>query len=168
MGKTQYIDKETLLGTNPKFVARPKMYDKQEIKYGTNCVNSTIAYEMRCRGYKVIAGMSNSVLRKNPVLAWENVESFEINELAFDKVEKKMQEWGNGSRACVCLKNSNTGDGHAIIAENNDGNVQFLDVQVGKYYNKNEATRQEYDNTLFFRIDNAIISQRGVNACEKE
>ena len=31
--KTQYIDKETLLGTNPKFVARPKMYDKQEIKY---------------------------------------------------------------------------------------------------------------------------------------
>ena len=166
--KTQYIDKETLLGTNPKFVARPKMYDKQEIKYGTNCVNSTIAYEMRCRGYKVIAGMSNSVLRKNPVLAWENVESFEINELAFDKVEKKMQEWGNGSRACVCLKNSNTGDGHAIIAENNDGNVQFLDVQVGKYYNKNEATRQEYDNTLFFRIDNAIISQRGVNACEKE
>ena len=68
----------------------------------------------------------------------------------------------------MCLKNSNTGDGHAIIAENNDGNVQFLDVQVGKYYNKNEATRQEYDNTLFFRIDNAIISQRGVNACEKE
>jgi hypothetical protein len=68
----------------------------------------------------------------------------------------------------VCLKNANTGDGHAIIAENNDGNVQFLDVQVGKYYNKNEATRQEYDNTLFFRIDNAIISQRGVNACEKE
>ena len=43
-----------------------------------------------------------------------------------------------------------------------------MDVQVGKYYNKNEATRQEYDNTLFFRIDNAIISQRGVNACEKE
>ena len=101
MGKTQYIDKETLLGTNPKFVARPKMYDKQEIKYRTNCVNSTIAYEMRCRGYKVIAGMSNSVLRKNPVLAWENVESFEINELAFDKVEKKCK-MGNGSgHVCV-------------------------------------------------------------------
>ena len=43
---------------------------------------------------------------------------------------------GKWFRACVCLKNANTGDGHAIIAENNDGNVQFLDVQVGKYYNE--------------------------------
>ena len=50
--KGQFVDKETLLGTNPKFVAIPHLYDKNEIKYNTNCVNSTIAYEMRCRGYK--------------------------------------------------------------------------------------------------------------------
>ena len=68
--KTQFIGKETLVGANPKFVAVPKPYDKQEIKYNTNCVNSTISYEMRCRGYNVVAGKSNSLLRDDPTLAW--------------------------------------------------------------------------------------------------
>ena len=166
--KTQFIGKETLLGTNPKFVARPHMYDKQEIKYHTNCVNSTIAYEMRCRDYKVIAGKSNSVLRENPALAWEDVNPIELNKVAFDEIEQQMKEWGNGSRACVCFKNSATNDGHAIIAENVNGRIEFLDVQLGRYYNKEEAEREKYNHTLFFRIDDATISTRGVNACEKE
>lgn len=61
--------KRVLSGANPKFVARSKLYDKDEIKYNTNCVNSVIAYEMRSRGYKVIAGKSNAKLRENPLLA---------------------------------------------------------------------------------------------------
>ncbi len=166
--KTQFVGKETLLGTNPKFVANPPMYDKQAIKYRTNCVNSTIAYEMRCRGYSVIAGKSNSVLRRNPELAWEDVKVFEENGIAFKEIESAMKEWGNGSRACVCFNNSTECKGHAIMVENNNGKIDFLDVQLGEYYNKSEAERQGYDSTLFFRTDNAVISNRGVNACEKE
>lgn len=41
-------------------------------------------------------------------------------------------------------------------------------MQKGKYYNKKEAEILGYNDTLFFRTDNAIISTRGVNACEKE
>lgn len=166
--KTQFIGKETLLGANPKFVAVPKPYDKQEIKYNTNCVNSTISYEMRCRGYNVVAGKSNSLLRDNPTLAWEDVKLITFDKVAFNEIEQQMKEWGNGARACVCFKNLRNNRGHAIVAENVNGKIEFLDVQKGKYYNKKEAEILGYNDTLFFRTDNAIISTRGVNACEKE
>ena len=166
--KTQFIGKETLLGANPKFVAVPKPYDKQEIKYNTNCVNSTISYEMRCRGYNVVAGKSNSLLRDDPTLAWEDIKPITFDKVAFNEIEQQMKEWENGARACVCFKNLRNNRGHAIVAENVDGKIEFLDVQKGKYYNKKEAKILGYNDTLFFRIDNAIISTRGVNACEKE
>ena len=166
--KTQFIGKETLLGANPKFVAVPKPYDKQEIKYNTNCVNSTISYEMRCRGYNVVAGKSNSLLRDDPTLAWEDIKPITFDKVAFNEIEQQMKEWENGARACVCFKNLRNNRGHAIVAENVNGKIEFLDVQKGKYYNKKEAKILGYNDTLFFRIDNAIISTRGVNACEKE
>ena len=166
--QTEFIGKETLLGVNPKFVNSPHFYDKQAVRYSNNCVNSTIAYEMRCRGYYVIAGKSNSVLRRNPELAWENAEVFKFEGVAFEEIENAMKQWGPGSRVCVCFNNSVRDKGHAIIAENINGKIEYLDVQLGKYYNKNEAKRQGYDGTMYFRIDNATISNRGVNACEKE
>ena len=166
--KTQFIGKETLVGANPKFVAVPKPYDKQEIKYNTNCVNSTISYEMRCRGYNVVAGKSNSLLRDDPTLAWEDVKPITFDKVAFNEIEQQMKEWGNGARACVCFKNLRNNRGHAIVVENVNGKIEFLDVQKGKYYNKKEAEILGYNDTLFFRTDNAIISTRGVNACEKE
>ena len=166
--KTQFIGKETLLGANPKFVAVPKPYDKQEIKYNTNCVNSTISYEMRCRWYNVVAGKSNLLLRDDPTLAWEDIKPITFDKVAFNVIEQQMKEWGNGARACVCFKNLRNNRGHAIVAENVNGKIEFLDVQKGKYYNKKEAEILGYNDTLFFRTDNAIISTRGVNACEKE
>ncbi len=166
--KIEFVDGEKLLGTNPKFIANPLPYDKQAIKYSNNCVNSTIAYEMRCRDYKVIAGKSNSVLRNKPELAWENIEPITFNKVAFDEIEQQMKEWGDGARACICLKNIENNRGHAIVVENVNGKIEFLDVQKGKYYNKKEAEILGYNDTLFFRIDNATISTRGINACEKE
>lgn len=91
---------------------------------------------MRCRGYKVITGKPNSVLRKNPELAWEGVEPITFNKVAFDEIEQQMKEWGSGSRACICFKNIEKGKGHAIVAENVNGKIEFLDVQKGRYYNK--------------------------------
>lgn len=166
--KTRFIGKETLLGTNPKFVANPLPYDKQAIKYSNNCVNSTIAYEMRCREYKVIAGKSTSILRDRPELAWEDVDPIRYKKVAFDEIEQQMKEWGDGARACVCFKNWEKNMGHAIVAENVNGKIEFLDVQKGKYYNKKEAEVLGYNDTLFFRTDEATISTRGINACEKE
>lgn len=78
-----------------------------------------------------------------------------------------MKEWGSGSRACICFKNIEKGKGHAIVAENVNGKIEFLDVQKGRYYNK-KTEILDYNDTLFFRIDEATISSRGINACEKE
>lgn len=66
---------------------------------------------MRRRGYKVIAGKSNSVLRDNPTLAWEEVKPITYDKVAFDEIEQQMKEWGNGARACVCFKNTKCVEG---------------------------------------------------------
>ena len=45
---------------------------------------------------------------------------------------------------------------------------QVATLKIDKINNKKEAEILGYNDTLFFRTDNAIISTRGVNACEKE
>ena len=96
------------------------------------------------------------------------IKPITFDKVAFNEIEQQMKEWGNGARACVCFKNLRNNRGHAIVVENVNGKIEFLDVQKGKYYNKKEAEILGYNDTLFFRTDNAIISTRGVNACEKE
>lgn len=113
-------------------------------------------------------GRKHGGLRNKPELAWENIEPITFNKVAFDEIEQQMKEWGDGARACMCLKNIEKNRGHAIVVENVNGKIEFLDVQKGKYYNKKEAEILGYNDTLFFRIDNATISTRGINACEKE
>ena len=156
-----------LKGANPKYVKIPRLYDKNEVLYHTNCVNSTIAYEMRCRGYNVIAGKANSKLRNDPLIAWENVEKIEVKDDIVAEVTEKMKEWGENARICVCEKDRETGDGHAFSAYFKDQKVEFVDPQTGMMYNINGLDIKNKE-VIYFRTDNAIISSRGVNACEKE
>ena len=156
-----------LSGTNPKYIAHPKLYDKNEIKYNTNCVNSVVAYEMRNRGYKVIAGKANSKLRENPLLAWEDVKKIEVKDNITEEISKKMREWGKGARACVCEKGRSNANGHAFIAEFDGKGIKYIDSQLGTEYNINRLNTED-NEVMFFRIDDATISNRGVNACEKE
>lgn len=156
-----------LSGTNPKYIANPKLYDKNEIKYNTNCVNSVVAYEMRNRGYKVIAGKANSKLRENPLLAWEDVEKINVKDNIAAEISEKMREWGKGARACVCEKGRSNANGHAFIAEYDGKDIKYIDSQLGTEYNINRLNTED-NEVMFFRIDDATISNRGVNACEKE
>lgn len=156
-----------LKGANPKYVKIPRLYDKNEVLYHTNCVNSTIAYEMRCRGYNVIAGKANSKLRNDPLIAWENAEKIEVKDDIVAEVTEKMKEWGENARICVCEKDRETGDGHAFSAYFKDQKVEFVDPQTGMMYNINGLDIKNKE-VIYFRTDNAIISSRGVNACEKE
>lgn len=156
-----------LKGANPKYVKIPRLYDKNEVLYHTNCVNSTIAYEMRCRGYNVIAGKANSKLRNDPLIAWENAEKIEVKDDIVAEVTEKMKECGENARICVCEKDRETGDGHAFSAYFKDQKVEFVDPQTGMMYNINGLDIKNKE-VIYFRTDNAIISSRGVNACEKE
>lgn len=160
-------EKEILSGTNPKYVAHPRLYDKDEIKYNTNCVNAVIAYEMRNRGYKVIAGKGNKKLKTDPMLAWENVEKIDIKEDVSKEISQKLKEWGAGSRVCICEKSKETGNGHAFVASYDGEKVKYIDCQINAEYNINKINL-ECQEVMFFRIDNATVSSRGINACEKE
>lgn len=153
-----------LSGANPNFVANPRYYDKNDRHYNTNCVNSTIAYEMRRRGYSVIAGPANSVLRNNPMEAWENAKRIDVRNDAMSEIKNKLLEYGEGSRVCVCIPGNNNIKGHAIVAEFNGKNVEYLDVQTGGVY---DISNKKVDGIWFFRIDNLDISQKGTNAVRK-
>jgi hypothetical protein len=78
-----------------------------------------------------------------------------------------MKEWGENARICVCEKDRETGDGHAFSAYFKDQKVEFVDPQTGMMYNINGLDIKNKE-VIYFRTDNAIISSRGVNACEKE
>ena len=45
--------------------------------------------------------------------------------------------------------------------------MEFVDPQTGMMYNINGLDIKNKE-VIYFRTDNAIISSRGVNACEKE
>lgn len=166
-GRTIKDSETAFKGANPKYVKTPKLYDKNEVQYNTNCVNATIAYELRCRGYNVIAGKSNSKLRSDPLLAWEDATKIVVKDDIVTEITEKMQEWGEGSRICVCMKDRVTGNGHAFAAYLNGQQVEFIDPQTGTMYNIKRIDLKDKE-VMYFRTDNTTISNRGINACEKE
>ncbi len=123
---------------------------------------------MRCRGYNVIAGKANSKLRNDPLIAWENAEKIEVKDDIVAEVTEKNERVGRKTPEYVFVKKDReTGDGHAFSAYFKDQKVEFVDPQTGMMYNINGLDIKNKE-VIYFRTDNAIISSRGVNACEKE
>ena len=106
-------------------------------------------------------------MRENPLLAWEDVKKIEVKDNITEEISKKMREWGKGARACVCEKGRSNANGHAFIAEFDGKGIKYIDSQLGTEYNINRLNTED-NEVMFFRIDDATISNRGVNACEKE
>lgn len=153
-------DNAALKNTNPRF--------KKEYGYDLNCPNCVCAYEMRKRGYDVIArpyvsGGSHH-LNMHPEDAWENailVECFGKNDII-----KALEEIDGDARFEVAFMRKR-GGGHVIVAEKENGVVRFLDVQSGQEIDGSCLDKKNVDSIYYFRIDNLNVSQRGVTACEK-
>lgn len=153
-------DDEALKNTNPKF--------RREEGYDLNCPNCACAYEMRKRGYDVVArpyvsGGSHR-LNRNPESAWENAIVIECS--GKNDIIKALQEVDGNVRLEVMYMR-NRGGGHVIIAEKEDENIRFLDVQSGTEINGSCLDSKNITSVHYFRIDNLNISQRGITACER-
>lgn len=153
-------DNNALKNTNPKF--------RTESGYDLNCPNCACAYEMRKRGYDVIArpyvSGGSHYLNMHPESAWEEAVIIECS--GKNDIIKLLTETENDARFEVAYMR-NHGGGHVIIAEKENGYIHFLDVQSGNEIDGSCLDKKNINSIKCFRIDNLEVSQHGVTACEK-
>ncbi len=153
-------DNAALKNTNPKF--------GKEFGYDLNCPNCVCAYEMRKRGYDVVArpyvSGGSHYLNKHPEKAWEDAVVIECS--GKDDIIKALKEVDGDTRFAVAFMRRR-GGGHVIVAEKENGVVHFLDVQSGQKIDGSCLDKGNIVSVQYFRIDNLNISQRGTTSCEK-
>lgn len=161
--------KKALEGTNPNLIKDPA-------HYSINCQRCVYAYELRRRGYHVIArgasDLQNDDFRKHEMWrgafknqVWDNCP------FGKDSVLKRMNEFGDGSRAVVYVqwnkKTLNPGETHVFIAEQIKGVTHFFDPQYGRKNVEYYFTLAEERGIMVSRIDNLEPSSYIKYCCEK-
>ena len=153
-----------------------EIIDVNPDEHGDNCVNSVIAYEMRCRGKAVIAGPGMDDLKTDAFAGWVNPEILSVNpkEGAFEYIDSALGLWGDGARAEVAILRPPKFEGaplsgHAFIAERRAGSASYIDTQNGVSYNVDEvrAMLEKSFSIQFCRIDKLDISDIGFKACKE-
>lgn len=105
----------------------------------SNCQRCAIAFELRQRGYDVQASDGehddlgqqrniNACFLNPDIEVVESPSSLDVT----DDVVAKMEEWGDYSRAVLCVDYVDAGYGHAVNLCNIGGNVYYIDSQSGE------------------------------------
>lgn len=146
---------DDVLQTNPHY--------REGREYQENCQRCVVAYEMRRRGYDVIAKPSILPLPKDRVAQkWLNF--FEGSEFLFckrgnglEEVKQQMQNWGGGARAQIYVlikQRDNKERAHVFIAEQRGWITEFYDPQSGNVNSENIFNKVTHGKTMICRIDN--------------
>lgn len=160
-----------LKATNPKFLTGGE-------KYQYNCQKCVCTYEARRRDCDVTANPTSPNSKENIATmdsnkglpsVFENADVIKIfgftGKSVRKKIEKKMSEWGNGSRAIVGVHWKSDGMGHVFIAEQFNGKTLFIDPQsnqsdVSDYFRAIKTSLKENEYTCIFRIDNLEFTDK--------
>lgn len=157
-----------LEGTNPHFGEGPE--------YENNCQRCVVAYEMRRRGYAVIARPRPMDPNGNPAPdtdsnRWPSAFDSPWHECGGDsgknEVVRYLREWGVGSRAIIKVawdeRNS-----HVFVAENLKHGIQFLDPQTGSPNVVGYFDLAVHGETLIMRCDDATPTELVRKYCKEE
>lgn len=152
-------------------------YNKQTYEYTNNCQRCVPAWELRQRGFDVIAQPckplgERDAFQMSPFSVW-NFNAFDADmskRVQADKVgtgKEKIIEFlkasGNGARAeIVVVWDYDREKAHAFAAKNIDGNVLFVDPQNGK---SGKLVEEYFDRaatgkTTWLRIDNLPLVEQ--------
>ncbi len=152
---------------NAWFDANPYYSDKYA-EFSSNCQRCVFAYEMRRRGYDVIAqptykgdSMPYGANWTGAMKGMSRVAIGKSTEKATIKnIEKQMSSWGEGSRAIIRIKWAGGNSGHVINCEQKNGKLHVYDVQsnkrvTGVKYLEKYLPYATLSHTELFRTDNA-------------
>lgn len=152
-------------------------YDGIRAGYSTNCSNCTLAYEMRRRGFDVIArplwgGRTEYDIHKffgNPKVhklgdpstrTTRSGKEFPMVDARsmLETMTAKLAKDPDGSRGAVTYKHRDSMSGHILNYEKKDGQIKFVDAQNSWRTTKAGALNSaEWGSVTFFRTDNAAI-----------
>lgn len=152
---------------NAWFDANP-YYSDNYAEFSENCQRCVFAYEMRRRGYDVVAQptyrgdeMPRGGNWQNAMSGMTSVNVGKTTERAtINNIEKQMSNWGEGSRGIVRVKWAGGNSGHVFNVEYSNGKLKVYDVQsnkrtTGKNYLKEIMPYTTLSRTELFRTDNA-------------
>ena len=157
--KTMEPDDEAAKNANPNY----KFYLYNE--YAKNCPNCAVAYEMRKRGYDVVAKpytkRGSHYLNANPWAAWENADVKNVS--SYNELLEIAKNSSDGTRFGICyLRNDNIG--HVIVGEANNGNLKLYDAQSGKGLGALDF--DAVHDVKLWKTNDLKPSDRGITACE--
>ncbi len=164
---------DDLIAVNPGFRSRKPKWTK-------NCQRCVAAYEMRRRGYDVVAkpcetdGSGNLIEDKildEWMIIFEEAR-FEIcGGSGKTRCDELMRRWGDGARAEVYVKWHKTRlmkadpGAHVFIAENRGGEIVYIDPQTGREHVEGYFKKAERGFTMIARIDKLEPSHRIDGCC---
>ena len=140
-------------------------YRSGKAGYSQNCQRCVPAYEMRRRGYDVIAKpaivTSEGKLSPTDPLFRKWKEVFINAEYDFytgydggkSEIISQMQQWGNGAVAEVRVTWKNR-EAHVFVAEMVNDEIRFIDPQTGDNNCERYFTSAALGGTMMARIDN--------------
>lgn len=162
---------EALKACNPHYKQElpDSLYGTKD-DYTNNCANSIVAFEMRKRGYSVTACSlgENKKLKNEPFSAWIGRTPEKTKGSGLEDILSFMDKEEDGTRIEIAICYKNQKKGHTFISEKRNGEIIFLDPQRNRIINENFFTKAEYNATMFMKINDLEISDRGVSACKKE
>ena len=148
---------ENIAKTNPA-------YSSGNPAYRQNCQRCVAAYEMRRRGYDVIAkpaivNNEGNLSSKDPLIkSWKEIFGgatflpYTDYEGGRTSVIAQMEAWGEGSVAEVKVIWKN-GGAHVFVAQHINGSVRFVDPQTGNTNCEDYFTNAVVGATMIARID---------------
>ncbi len=154
--KNRIID-DNVRDTNPAFKKGPE--------YQQNCQRCVAAYEMRRRGYDVIAKPAvvdekGELSAKDPLYRlWPNIfknarfSHCRGSDGGKAEILRRMSFWGDGAVAEVCIQRD-ASHAHVFIAQNVGGKIRFIDPQTGSIDCSESFTKAQNGATIIARIDN--------------
>lgn len=140
-------------------------------EYRVNCQRCVPTYEMRRRGYDVIAKPRITSGKDETADKWtdifNNAKWIRCNSgSGVQQIQKQMKAWGDGARAEVYVAWKGGGSAHVFVAEQVDGKTVFIDPQPGSMDCKDYFKHVRSGYTMVCRIDNLNPSELIAECCE--
>ncbi|MBE7016635.1 MAG: hypothetical protein E7420_00555 [Ruminococcaceae bacterium] len=161
---------EDLVAVNPNF-------STHNYEWRNNCQRCVPAYEMRRRGFRVVAkplqgNVLDDILANNAIAAWKRQERvWCVKGNGLQQIKEQMAKWGNGARAEVLVAwRDNYPDikGHVFVAEQRNGTTVFIDPQTGDSDCSRYFDMVVRGQTSIWRIDDNIPSDLIFECCINE
>ena len=144
------------------------------IAYQQNCQRCVPTYEMRMRGYDVVAKpvhnfLTDDFANNHWTEAFRDaVIEGDLAGTGKDYIINRMLDWGDGARVEVFVEWESGNIFHVFVAENRNGNVHFLDPQTGELDVEYYFDYVKEGLTKLLRIDNLDVNEKYIKWFCKE